>query len=113
MLIKVTLYGCFRSADKRVSAIAISNDNLHVCFADKFGVVWVLRLEEEGGKFCLVNKKAASLLSHYCSIITSLVSHFSHFILIITNLEAVYDSVDCANIKLIHTGVFTRWTLHC
>ncbi|PKI56538.1 hypothetical protein CRG98_023064 [Punica granatum] len=60
------------SCEKRVSAAAISNDGHYVCFADKFGVVWVVNLEEKDGTFSLVNEKAAPMLSHYCSIITSL-----------------------------------------
>ncbi|KDP21433.1 hypothetical protein JCGZ_21904 [Jatropha curcas] len=60
------------SAEKRVSAVAISNDGLYVCFADKFGVVWVVDLHDLDGNESLVNKKAAPLLAHYCSIITSL-----------------------------------------
>ncbi|XP_065861126.1 uncharacterized protein [Euphorbia lathyris] len=59
-------------SEKRVSAVAISNDELYVCFADKFGVVWVVDLDELDGHKSLVNKKAAPLLAHYCSIITSL-----------------------------------------
>lgn len=57
-----------------MSAVAISNDGLHVCYADKFGVVWVVGLHGLDGNETLVNKKAAPLLAHYCSIITSLVS---------------------------------------
>ncbi|WCJ21559.1 tRNA (guanine-N(7)-)-methyltransferase non-catalytic subunit wdr4 [Euphorbia peplus] len=59
-------------SEKRVTAVAISNDDLYVCFADKFGVVWVVDLDELDGQKSLVNKKAAPLLAHYCSIITSL-----------------------------------------
>ncbi|KAJ4954425.1 hypothetical protein NE237_011208 [Protea cynaroides] len=59
-------------SEKRVSAVAISNDGLFVCFADKFGVVWVVSLDGEEGNQPLVNKKAAPILAHYCSIITSL-----------------------------------------
>lgn len=59
-------------SEKRVSAVAISNDGLYVCFADKFGVVWVVDLHGLDGNETLVNKKAAPLLAHYCSIITSL-----------------------------------------
>ena len=62
-----------RCSEKRVSAVAISNDGLYVCFADKFGVVWVVDLRGLDGNETLVNKKAAPLLAHYCSIITSLV----------------------------------------
>ncbi|XP_050263596.1 uncharacterized protein LOC126707905 isoform X2 [Quercus robur] len=59
-------------SEKRVSAVALSNDSLYVCFADKFGVVWVVDLDGFDGNQLLVNKKAAPLLAHYCSIITSL-----------------------------------------
>lgn len=62
-----------------MSAVAISDDGLYVCFADKFGVVWVLSLEDKDGKFSLVNEKATPMLSHYCSIITSLVSNSLNF----------------------------------
>ncbi|KAF2325220.1 hypothetical protein GH714_025401 [Hevea brasiliensis] len=47
-------------------------DGLYVCFADKFGVVWVVDLHELEGNESLVSRKAAPLLAHYCSIITSL-----------------------------------------
>lgn len=58
-----------------MSAAAISSNGLHVCFADKFGVIWVVDLDGGvDGNQPLVSKKAMSLLSHYCSIITSLVS---------------------------------------
>ncbi|KAL4038681.1 hypothetical protein IC575_002304 [Cucumis melo] len=60
-------------SEKRVSAAAISSNGLHVCFADKFGVIWVVDLDGGvDGNQPLVSKKAMSLLSHYCSIITSL-----------------------------------------
>ncbi|XP_023549061.1 tRNA (guanine-N(7)-)-methyltransferase non-catalytic subunit wdr4 [Cucurbita pepo subsp. pepo] len=60
-------------SEKRVSAAAISPNGMHVCFADKFGVIWVVDLDGGvDGNQPLVNKKAVSLLSHYCSIITSL-----------------------------------------
>ncbi|XP_008235396.1 PREDICTED: tRNA (guanine-N(7)-)-methyltransferase non-catalytic subunit wdr4 [Prunus mume] len=59
-------------SEKRVSAVAISNDGSYVCFADKFGVVWVVDVDGFNGDQDFVNKKAAPLLSHYCSIITSL-----------------------------------------
>lgn len=65
-----------------MSAVAISSDGLYVCFADKFGVVWIVTLEEKDGKFSLVNEKAAPMLSHYCSIITSLVSYSSIIVII-------------------------------
>lgn len=58
-------------SEKRVSAVAISNDGLYVCFADKFGVVWIVDLDRPDGQVH-VGKKAVPLLSHYCSIITSL-----------------------------------------
>ncbi|KAL1216546.1 WD repeat-containing protein VIP3 [Cardamine amara subsp. amara] len=54
-------------SEKRVSAVAISSDDIHVCYADKFGVVWVIELDGISS-----SKKGAQLLSHYCSIITSL-----------------------------------------
>ncbi|KAM0998188.1 hypothetical protein ACFX13_008089 [Malus domestica] len=59
-------------SEKRVSAVAISSDGSYVCFADKFGVVWVVDVDVSDGNQASVNKKAAPLLSHYCSIITSL-----------------------------------------
>ncbi|GAU23380.1 hypothetical protein TSUD_334280 [Trifolium subterraneum] len=55
------------SSEKRVTAVAISKDGLHVCFADKFGLVWVVDLNQTS-----IDKKPKPLLSHYCSIITSL-----------------------------------------
>ncbi|PON55236.1 Guanine nucleotide-binding protein, beta subunit [Parasponia andersonii] len=58
-------------SEKRVTAVAISHNGLYVCFADKFGVVWIVNLDMPDGQ-AAVNKKAAPLLSHYCSIITSL-----------------------------------------
>ncbi|XP_015891515.2 uncharacterized protein LOC107425957 [Ziziphus jujuba] len=58
-------------SEKRVTAVAITNDGLYVCFADKFGVVWVVDLDGTDGQ-AVAKKKAAQLLSHYCSIITSL-----------------------------------------
>lgn len=57
-----------------MSAVAITNDGLYVCFADKFGVVWVVDVDGTDGQ-AIVNKKAAPMLSHYCSIITRLVRH--------------------------------------
>ncbi|MED6106799.1 hypothetical protein PIB30_007827 [Stylosanthes scabra] len=56
---------CTVSSEKRVSAVAISEDGCHVCFADKFGVVWVVDVAGS-------DRKATPLLSHYCSIIPSL-----------------------------------------
>ncbi|GFY98805.1 transducin/WD40 repeat-like superfamily protein [Actinidia rufa] len=60
------------SSEKRVSAVAISNDGLFVCFADKFGVVWVVGLNGLHETQTLSSKKAVPILAHYCSIITSL-----------------------------------------
>ncbi|XP_022758260.1 tRNA (guanine-N(7)-)-methyltransferase non-catalytic subunit wdr4 isoform X2 [Durio zibethinus] len=59
-------------SEKRVSAVAVSHDGLHVCFADKFGVVWVVDLPGFDGTEGPLNKKAVPMLAHYCSIITSL-----------------------------------------
>ncbi|KAL3849820.1 hypothetical protein ACJIZ3_011702 [Penstemon smallii] len=61
-------------SEKRVSALAISNDGMFVCFADKFGVVYVVDI---GGDYdfenaALAKKKAFPILSHYCNIITRL-----------------------------------------
>lgn len=53
--------------------MAISNDGQFVSFADKFGVVWVVELEGFHEKSAMIDKKAAPILAHYCSIITSLV----------------------------------------
>ncbi|KAG0494860.1 hypothetical protein HPP92_005854 [Vanilla planifolia] len=58
-------------SEKRVSTVAISHDGLFVTFADKFGVVWIYGLEDCQSKSA-AHKKAVTLLSHYCSIITSL-----------------------------------------
>ena len=63
---------CTVSSGKRVCAVAISNDGSYVCFADKFGVVWVVDLTNYDDNQPLVDKKPTPLLSHYCSIITSL-----------------------------------------
>ncbi|CAL5414148.1 unnamed protein product [Camellia sinensis] len=61
------------SSKKRVSAVAISNDGLFVCFADKVGVVWVVDLDGLHEKQASPSKKkAVTILAHYCSIITSL-----------------------------------------
>ncbi|GAB2234604.1 hypothetical protein Droror1_Dr00003861 [Drosera rotundifolia] len=59
-------------SDKRVSAVAISKDEQFVCFADKFGVVWAVSLKELNQHTALSNEKPVPILSHYCSIITSL-----------------------------------------
>ncbi|KAK2997788.1 hypothetical protein RJ639_025617 [Escallonia herrerae] len=64
------------SSEKRVSAVAISNGGRFVCFADKFGIVWVVELDGIHENQALVCKKAEPLLAHYCSIITSLVTAF-------------------------------------
>ncbi|GMP51402.1 hypothetical protein CsSME_00017644 [Camellia sinensis var. sinensis] len=61
-----------RSSEKRVSAFAISNDGLFVCFADKFGVVWFVDLDGFHENQALAGNKAEPILAHYCSIITSL-----------------------------------------
>ncbi|CAL5427810.1 unnamed protein product [Camellia sinensis] len=60
------------SSEKRVSAVAISNDGLFVCFADKFGVVWFVDLDGFHENQALAGNKAAPILAYYCSIITSL-----------------------------------------
>ncbi|CAL5377263.1 unnamed protein product [Camellia sinensis] len=61
------------SSKKRVSVVAISNDGLFVCFADKFGVVWVVDLDGlHENQASPSKKKAVTILAHYCSIITSL-----------------------------------------
>lgn len=62
-----------RSADKRVSAVAISHNGQYVAFADKFGVVWLTGLDEDDAKQPKVDVKAVPILGHYCSIITRLV----------------------------------------
>ncbi|KAF8111562.1 hypothetical protein N665_0074s0090 [Sinapis alba] len=59
-------------SEKRVTAIAISHDDSYVCYADKFGVVWVVELDGINEGNVLPSKKGVALLSHYCSIITSL-----------------------------------------
>ncbi|KAK7243006.1 hypothetical protein RIF29_37789 [Crotalaria pallida] len=60
------------SSEKRISAVAISNDGSYVCFADKFGVVWVVDISGFDTNQPLLDKRPTPLLSHYCSIITSL-----------------------------------------
>lgn len=62
-------------SEKRVSAVAISKNGRFVCFADKFGMVYVTDIESSE-KQDIPNKKAVPILSHYCSIITSLVLAF-------------------------------------
>ncbi|GFP92313.1 tRNA (guanine-n(7)-)-methyltransferase non-catalytic subunit wdr4 [Phtheirospermum japonicum] len=66
---------CFCSvvSEKRVTSIAISIDEMFVCFADKFGVVYVVDIRDyDYENPALINKKAVPILSHYCSIITGL-----------------------------------------
>ncbi|KAL3644884.1 hypothetical protein CASFOL_010064 [Castilleja foliolosa] len=66
---------CFCSvvSEKKVTSIAISNDEMFVCFADKFGVVYVVDIRDyDFENPALLNKKAVPILSHYCSIITRL-----------------------------------------
>ncbi|KAG5391265.1 hypothetical protein IGI04_032806 [Brassica rapa subsp. trilocularis] len=60
------------SSEKRVTAVAISSDDSYVCYADKFGVVWVVDLDGINEGKVLPSKKGVQLLCHYCSIITSL-----------------------------------------
>ncbi|CAD6341424.1 unnamed protein product [Miscanthus lutarioriparius] len=60
------------ASEKRVSAVAISNDDLYVTFADKFGVVWLVTLREDSAEPVSVDNKPVSILGHYCSIITSM-----------------------------------------
>ncbi|KAI7747579.1 hypothetical protein M8C21_004149 [Ambrosia artemisiifolia] len=63
---------CSVATEKKVSAVAISDNGQFVCYADKFGTVWVVELDESVENQALVQKKGSPLLSHYCSIITSL-----------------------------------------
>ena len=70
-----------RTLEKRVSAVAISNDDLYVTFADKFVVVWLVILREDGAEQVSVHNKPVSILGHYCSIFTSMVW---------TNFEILY-----------------------
>lgn len=60
------------SSEKRVTAVAISNDGRFVSFADKFGVIYAVEIEGFHENQSLPNKKAVPILAHYCSIITSL-----------------------------------------
>ncbi|KAD3068617.1 hypothetical protein E3N88_36497 [Mikania micrantha] len=60
------------STEKKVSAVAISDNGQFVCYADKFGAVWIVELDELIENQALVQKKGSPLLAHYCSIITSL-----------------------------------------
>lgn len=63
---------CTVNSEKRVSAVAISKDEQYVCFADKFGVVWVVDLVGLAENEPVSDKKAVAIFGHYCSIITSL-----------------------------------------
>ncbi|KAJ6852257.1 putative tRNA (guanine-N(7)-)-methyltransferase non-catalytic subunit WDR4 [Iris pallida] len=65
---------CVRTicSEKRVTAVSISHDGQFVTYADKFGVVWIMDLDEDGNSEAVADKKAIPLLGHYCSIITSL-----------------------------------------
>ncbi|GMH27953.1 hypothetical protein Nepgr_029796 [Nepenthes gracilis] len=60
------------NSEKRVSAVSISKNELFVCFADKFGVVWAVSLDGLNKIQASCNKKAVPILAHYCSIITCL-----------------------------------------
>ncbi|XP_018679157.2 uncharacterized protein LOC103978828 isoform X3 [Musa acuminata AAA Group] len=63
---------CSVSADKRVSAVAISHNGKYVAFADKFGVIWLITLDEDDAHQSKVDNKAVPILGHYCSIVTRL-----------------------------------------
>ncbi|KAM0065906.1 putative transcription factor WD40-like family [Helianthus debilis subsp. tardiflorus] len=63
---------CSVPTEKKVSAVAISDNGQFVCYADKFGTVWLVELDEAIENQASVQKKGSLLLSHYCSIITSL-----------------------------------------
>ncbi|XP_038718057.1 lissencephaly-1 homolog [Tripterygium wilfordii] len=55
---------CTVNSEKRVTAVAISNDDLYVCFADKFGVVSGVDLHGLNDKQALVNMKPVAMLAH-------------------------------------------------
>lgn len=60
-----------------MTSLAVSGDDKFVCFADKFGVVYVVDIGDyDEDNRAAVQKKAVPILSHYCSIITRLVCHF-------------------------------------
>lgn len=60
-------------SEKRVTSLAVSGDDKFVCFADKFGVVYVVDIGDyDEDNRAAVQKKAVPILSHYCSIITRL-----------------------------------------
>ncbi|KNA23757.1 hypothetical protein SOVF_022210 [Spinacia oleracea] len=63
---------CTVNSEKRVSAVAISKDEQYVCFADKFGVIWIVDLVGLAEDQSVTEKKAVAIFGHYCSIITSL-----------------------------------------
>ncbi|XP_021762722.1 tRNA (guanine-N(7)-)-methyltransferase non-catalytic subunit wdr4-like [Chenopodium quinoa] len=63
---------CTVNSEKRVSAVAISKDEQYVCFADKFGVVWIVDLVGLAENQPNPDKNAVAIFGHYCSIITSL-----------------------------------------
>ncbi|CAD6206620.1 unnamed protein product [Miscanthus lutarioriparius] len=71
---KTDSWRCIRTitSEKRVSAVAISINDLYVTFADKFGVVWLVTLWEDSAEQVSVDNKPVSILGHYCSIITSM-----------------------------------------
>ncbi|CAA0828092.1 Transducin/WD40 repeat-like superfamily protein [Striga hermonthica] len=77
-LVKIWDTNCWRCfcsvvSEKRVTSAAISNDEMFVCFADKFGVVYVVDIRNyDYENPAVMNKKAVPILSHYCSIITRL-----------------------------------------
>jgi hypothetical protein len=68
-------YFC-RTSEKRVSAVAFSNDGLYVTFADKFGVIWLVSVAEDGEGQVPADSKPVSVFGHYCSIIISMVWTF-------------------------------------
>ncbi|EEC76171.1 hypothetical protein OsI_13488 [Oryza sativa Indica Group] len=71
---KTDSWCCIRTitSEKRVSAVAISNDGTYVTFADKFGVIWLVTMGESGGEQEPTDNKPVSIFGHYCSIITSM-----------------------------------------
>ncbi|KAM0929619.1 hypothetical protein ACQ4PT_001638 [Festuca glaucescens] len=76
-LVKVWKTGpwhCIRTitSEKRVSAVAFSNDGLYVAFADKFGVIWLVTVGEDGEGQVSADSNPVSIFGHYCSIITSM-----------------------------------------
>lgn len=71
---KTDSWHCIRTitSEKRVSAVAFSNNDLYVTYADKFGVVWLVTLGEDNTEHISIDNKPVSILGHYCSIITSM-----------------------------------------